>query len=272
MIMRSFLDAIREGRLIELPDNDKEKALEYLALILEAVPDIGKSTAIVERIREREDSANTGIGMGIACPHVTVEHDGDLLCAVGWTPKGIDYKSADGKPVHLVIMYYIPESQRTAYLKEISGLAKALKATGGIKAIAEAKELTAVRLQLLDWVNLAIDSAIPDAKARMIKLDVKQAELIAQLKTLPAADLAAKFSIIPFSIVFFDGTKKLILAQNQELVKSLEKNTMSADILLKEESFDIENYKIAVRSSSDYALARKVIECVAFKGAFQEKE
>jgi PTS system nitrogen regulatory IIA component len=269
--MRSFLDAIREGRLIELPDNDKEKVLEYLALILEAVPDIGKSTAIVEQVRERENSANTGIGMGVACPHITVEHDGDLLCAVGWTPKGIDYKSLDGKPVHLVIMYYIPESQRTAYLKEISGLAKALKATGGIKAIAEAKELTEVRHQLLDWVGLAIDSAIPDAKARMIKLDVKQAELIAQLETLPQADAKAKFSIIPFSIVFFDGAKKLILSQNQELVTHLEKSTGLDDMLLKEENIDIDNYKIAVRSSSDYALSRKVIECVAFKRAAREQ-
>jgi PTS system nitrogen regulatory IIA component len=270
--MRSFLDAIREGRLIELPDNDKEKALEYLALILEAVPDIGKSTDIVEQIREREAAANTGIGMGVACPHVTVEHAGELLCAVGWTPNGIDYRSSDGKPVHLVIMYYIPESQRTAYLKEISGLAKALKATGGIKTIAEAKELTAVRHQLLDWVNLAIDSAIPDAKARMIKLDVKQAELIAQLETLPADGLKAKFSIIPFTIVFFDGVKKLILAQDRELVESLEKNTMPADVILKEENFVVENYRIAVRSSADYALARKVIECVAFAGAVREKE
>ncbi|MCX6557437.1 MAG: PTS sugar transporter subunit IIA [Candidatus Aminicenantes bacterium] len=270
--MRSFLNAIQEGRLIELPDNDKEKALEYLALILEAVPDIGKSTAIVEKVREREDSANTGIGMGVACPHVTVEQDGDLLCAVGWTPKGIDYKSSDGKPVHLVIMYYIPESQRAVYLKEISGLAKALKATGGIKVIAEAKELTAVRHRLLDWVNLTIDSAIPDAKARMIKLDAKQAELIAQLRTLPAADGQGKYSIIPFTVVSGVGAKKIILSQNQELVERLEKSTMFADMLLKEESFEIENYKIAVRFSSDYALARKIVECVAFKDVSQEKE
>jgi mannitol/fructose-specific phosphotransferase system IIA component (Ntr-type) len=270
--MRSFLDAIREGRLIELPDNDKEKALEYLALILEAVPDIGKSTAIVEKVREREASANTGIGMGVACPHITVAQDGDLLCAVGWTPEGIDYQSADGKPVHLVIMYYIPESQRAAYLKEISGLAKALKATGGIQAIAEAKELTTVRHQLLDWVNLAIDSAIPDAKARMIKLDAKQAELIAQLRTMPEGGEKEKYSIIPFTIVTFAGTKKLVLSQNRELVEKLEKNAMFSDMLMKEENFGIENYKIAVRFSSDYALDRKVIECVAFKGNSQEKE
>jgi len=55
-------------------------------------------------------------------------------------------------------------------------------------------------------------------------------------------------------------------------VETLEKNAVFADMLLKEESFGIENYRIAVRFSSDYALARKVIECVAFKGVSREEE
>ena len=38
--MKSLLDALDEGRLIELPDNHKTRALEYLAALIEAIPDI----------------------------------------------------------------------------------------------------------------------------------------------------------------------------------------------------------------------------------------
>ena len=39
--MKSLLTALQEGRLIELPDNNKNKALDYLATLIEAIPDIG---------------------------------------------------------------------------------------------------------------------------------------------------------------------------------------------------------------------------------------
>jgi len=121
--MRSLLDALQEGRLIELPTSDKHKALELLAVLIEAVPGIAKMD-IVKGVLEREEQANTALGKGIACPHVRVRQDGELLCAVGWSRQGIDYGAPDGQPVHLVIMYYVPDSERNTYLKEVSGLAK----------------------------------------------------------------------------------------------------------------------------------------------------
>jgi hypothetical protein len=37
--MKSLLEALQEGRLIELPVNEKEKVFELLALLIEAIPD-----------------------------------------------------------------------------------------------------------------------------------------------------------------------------------------------------------------------------------------
>jgi hypothetical protein len=39
--MRSLLDALQEGRLVELPESSKADALEFLAILIEAIPDIG---------------------------------------------------------------------------------------------------------------------------------------------------------------------------------------------------------------------------------------
>src|ERR1700690_567470 len=99
--MKNLLTALQEGRLIELPSNDKVKSLEYLALIIEAIPDIGTGSDIVKDVMEREALANTGIGLGIACPHARSKNGGGLLCAVGWSPQGIDYGATDGKMVHI---------------------------------------------------------------------------------------------------------------------------------------------------------------------------
>ena len=67
--MKSVLNALQEGRLIELPDDDKNSALEYLAALIEAVPDIGVEGGSTESVLAREQAHNTGIGKGWACPH-----------------------------------------------------------------------------------------------------------------------------------------------------------------------------------------------------------
>ena len=124
--MKSLLTALQEGRLIELPDNNKNKALEYLATLIEAIPDIGFGGGITESVLAREQAHNTGIGKGWACPHARSPRDGELVCSVGWAPTGIDYGSPDGEPVHLLVMYFVPDAQKNAYLKEVSSLAKAI--------------------------------------------------------------------------------------------------------------------------------------------------
>ncbi len=51
--METLLDALQEGRLIELPDNDKDHALQFLAHILEAIPSVPSGTDIVGLVMER---------------------------------------------------------------------------------------------------------------------------------------------------------------------------------------------------------------------------
>ena len=38
--MNTLLEALQEGRLIELPENDKGHALQFLAHIIEAIPSV----------------------------------------------------------------------------------------------------------------------------------------------------------------------------------------------------------------------------------------
>ena len=145
--MRSILTALQDGRLFELPDVDKARALEFLARILDANPNIEVGTDAIEEIQRREQEYNTGIGLGVGVPHVRAKREeGELFCAIGWSQKGIEYGAPDGGLVRMVFMYYIPGAQKNVYLKEISSLVKAITKTGGIEPIAQADDLNVVRM------------------------------------------------------------------------------------------------------------------------------
>jgi PTS system nitrogen regulatory IIA component len=264
--MKSLLDALKEGRLVELPEgSSKEDALEFLAHIIEAVPDIGTSIDLKESVMEREAQANTGIGRGVACPHCRVQGPGELLCAVGWSPEGIEYGAPDGKHVHLVIMYYVPDPQRNAYLKEISGLAKAVSAGDSIETISKLSDIHDVRDKLLDWVSLAISEALPESKARMIKLDAKQAAAAAAMAsaTAPAKDLAG-LRILPFRLVAWPGSA-IVLCADPALADALEKTEGLSERLSAGGEIDTPGWRIVVMSETPFARDRKEFEAVALR-------
>ncbi len=260
--MKSLLEALKEGRLVELPESDKESALELLAHLIEAVPDIGTKVDLMKGVMEREAQSNTAMGRGLACPHCRVAADGELLCAVGWSPTGLDYGAPDGKRVHVVVMYYVPDSERNTYLKEISGLAKAVQASDTIETIAAMPDIQSVRDKLLDWVSLAISETMPDAKARMIKLEARQAA--ASAEPAAAGSLAADARIIPFRLVAWkEGA--LVLCRDPDLCAALEGFGEFAAKLGGAKEFDAAGYRIAVLSETLFSRDRKEYDAVAIQ-------
>lgn len=259
--MRSILTALQEGRLFELPSTKKDDALEFLARVLDANPDIGVGTDAIEEVKKRENEYNTGIGMGVGVPHVrTRRAEGDLFSAIGWSQPGVDYGASDGKPVHLVVMYYIPDAQKKIYLKEVSSLVKAIQSTGGIEPIAHAENLTEVRNRLLDWVS-TVGEAGPSAVARMIKLEVKQAQVpVAPPPSLPAPGRYTH--VLPFSVVV-SGPNALVLSSDGDFLNALEKDPGLVPLLTEGRPFNVAGRQVFLTSSTRYAAGRVVHQCVA---------
>jgi PTS system nitrogen regulatory IIA component len=261
--MKSLLDALQEGRLIELPAIEKGKVLNLLATLIEAIPDFRSGFDFAGVVAARENAANTGIGLGWACPHGLVSGEGDLFCAIGWSPTGIDYSAPDGKPVRIVVMHYIPDSQKNVYLREISGLAKAIKGNPALGELSNLTELGEVRHRLIDLLTAAVDSALPDVKARMIQLEAKQA-VSALAQTLPA-DVLASLNLIPLTIVVVPGAKPIVLAQDREIVSQIEAGPEVAAPLAARIPFDKSGYRIITRSVSSFLPDRLLYDCIAVK-------
>jgi len=260
--MKSLLEALEKGRLIELPENDKGKALELLAHLIEAIPDIGTKSDLLANVLDREKQSNTAIGHGVACPHCRSATEGELLCAVGWSPDGIDYGAQDGSKVHLVVMYYVPDSERNSYLKEISALAKAIKADDSIESISTMSDVHIARSKLLDWVGLAISESLPDSKARMIKLEAKQALVQGAQASTPPTILASGARFIPFKLVIWqDGL--VALSGDPGLTETLEGMPDLRSRVAAAREFDIPQYRIAVLAESTFAANRKEYEAIA---------
>ncbi len=260
--MKSLLDALQEGRLIELPESDKAKSLLLLGTLIEAIPDFRTGLDFNGAVMNREAAANTGIGLGWACPHGRVTGEGDLLCAIGWSPTGIDYGGPDGKPVRIVVMHYIPDSQKNVYLREISGLAKAIKANPALGEISSAGGLGEVRHRLIDLLTAAVDNARPDAKARMIQLEAKQA-VSALAETLPT-DLAS-LSLIAMSVLVVPGSRTIVLSQDKEVIAQLETGPDLAGHLASKLPFDVSGYRMITRSVSMFQPDRLLYDCIAVK-------
>ncbi len=267
--MRSILTALQEGRLFELPDNQKPRSLTFLARILDANPDIEVGTDAIEEIQRREQECNTGIGLGVAVPHFRARREeGELYCAIGWSAQGIDYGAQDGQQVHLVFMYYIPGAQKNVYLKEISSLVKAVRKSGGMGAISHAPDLNTVRNLLLDWVALVAGESGPEAVARMIRLDLKQG----QAPVAPAAPVPTPVPVPPateaaqattFCVLVGPAAAPIVLTHEDTLTQALEKQTDLATALSSGGPFSCGARQIFVTGTVRYLGQRTLYYCVA---------
>jgi mannitol/fructose-specific phosphotransferase system IIA component (Ntr-type) len=257
--MDSILDALQEGRLFELPENDKAHALQFLAHIVEAFPETPAGSDVVGLVMSREAAASTGIGKGWACPHARVHYDEDLMCVLGWSPGGIEYGSPDGKPVKLVVMYLVPENQRNHYLREISMLAKALESYPRLEKLSEARDLDDVRNYLLDLIEATKGAVGPDARAKLIRLQTKVA-----LEEFPFQDFS-NLVVEPVLLVAGAGMKPVVLAQNAALTQWLEAET---DVIPKLEAdgvYQNAGWRIIRRTTVHYQGGKIAYDCLGIR-------
>lgn len=257
--MDTILDALQEGRLFELPENEKTDSLQFLAHIIEAFPEVPAGTDIVGLVMTREQATNTALGYGWACPHARVPFEEDLMCVIGWSPSGIDYGSKDEKLVRLVIMYLVPANQLNHYLREISILAKALQAYPDTHKLETAKDLNDVRNYILDLIAATKESIGPDARARMIRL-----HSVPSFETFNVSDFS-NLIIEPVTLISGPNIGIIALAQNAALVENLESSQNIVERLESDGYFQNGGWRVIRRSISNFPGGKVTFDCLAIK-------
>jgi len=117
-----------------------------------------------------------------------------------------------------------------------------------------------LRGKLLDWMELATDKAIPDFKARMIKLEEKQlvASAVEAVKT-------TKLTVVPFSVLVTDSAKCMVLTKDIELMEKFEGANDFAPMFNNGHDFEYAGHHISVVSEAAFPKDRFLYECVAIK-------
>ncbi len=118
---------IDPGRIVDLQASTKEEALRELVEVMASSPNVTDSTALLEKILEREKLISTGVGIGVALPHVKIPSVRDFVLAIGRSQRGLDFQSLDDKPVHIVVMIGANDSQSGEFLKLMAKIVLRLK-------------------------------------------------------------------------------------------------------------------------------------------------
>jgi PTS system nitrogen regulatory IIA component len=121
-------DIISEKRIVFLDSVTKQETLEELIELISQAPQVASRYDLRDEIFRREELMSTGIGMGIAIPHVRIHSVNDLVGAIGICEKGIpDYQSLDNEPIRIVIMLAAGFDQHAKYLKALAHISARLK-------------------------------------------------------------------------------------------------------------------------------------------------
>ncbi|MDX1971128.1 MAG: PTS sugar transporter subunit IIA [Candidatus Sumerlaeia bacterium] len=114
-------------RVAFLETDQKDSALKELVSLLAKSPHVKDPVELLAKIYEREKTLSTGVGQGLALPHVKIGSIEDFVLSVGISRKGIEFDSLDGKPAHILVMIGCHESQAGQYMQMLSKLVRSLK-------------------------------------------------------------------------------------------------------------------------------------------------
>jgi len=122
-----LLDFLHEEYILTpLRARDKKEVLEELGAFMHRVHAIREvsQSQLIDLLLERENKMSTGLGEGIAVPHAIIEGGPQVRGVIGISKQGIDFKSLDKKPVHIIIVVATPQEHYDQHLKVLAGIAR----------------------------------------------------------------------------------------------------------------------------------------------------
>ena len=125
-----FADFVCFDALIpELEATERDGAIAELISALDKARRLGKGNCsqIIKATIKRENEASTGMGRGVAVPHIKHEAVKDVVAALGQSSVGIDFSALDKQPVYTVILLISPLENPDQHLQAMEHVFKYLQ-------------------------------------------------------------------------------------------------------------------------------------------------
>jgi len=118
-----------EAVIPELQATDRDGVITELVTALDKAGRLGKGNCkkIIKEVIKRENEASTGIGKGVAVPHVKHSAVKDVVGAIGQSSTGIDFSALDKQPVYSVILLISPVDNPDRHLQAMENIFKHLQ-------------------------------------------------------------------------------------------------------------------------------------------------
>jgi CBS domain-containing protein len=154
---------IMERRVnIDLRARTKEEAVQELLEMIKAEGVKLEYDTVLQSVWEREEIENTAYGRGFAFPHARTDAVQEMYILIGVSKQGLQDKTPDGVPVHVVCLLLTPSTIAKLYLQTLSGLAAFARMKGTLDKLLS---ITNKR----DLIKLVSDANVTVDKELMVK-------------------------------------------------------------------------------------------------------
>jgi mannitol/fructose-specific phosphotransferase system IIA component (Ntr-type) len=114
----------------ELRARNRDDAIAELVSALDKAGKLGKGhrEEIIKAVIKREREASTGMGKGVAVPHV--KHGAvkdDIAAAIGQSSAGIDFSALDKRPVYTIMLLISPVDNPDKHLQAMENIFRHLQ-------------------------------------------------------------------------------------------------------------------------------------------------
>lgn len=99
-----------EAVVLDLLSTDRDHSILELVRILEERGHVASEhrDEVLLALLKREKTESTGIGQGVAIPHIKTDFVDQMRGAIGISKEGLDFGSPDGKKAHLIFLFLAP--------------------------------------------------------------------------------------------------------------------------------------------------------------------
>jgi len=132
-----------DGIIASLTATSKKHALQELATIAAERTDLD-AREIFNTLLQRERLGSTGLGRGIAIPHVKLADLKGIVCLFARLEQPIEYESHDGEPVDLVFLLLAPEHASGDHLKALASISRVVREPSILDALRNAPDVAAM--------------------------------------------------------------------------------------------------------------------------------
>lgn len=102
----------------------KVQVLKELVKLAAKSGNVRDPEQILQEILSREEIRSTGIGNGVAVPHVESDSVEGVVVALGISQKGIDFDAPDERPVRVYVLIVAQRGQDSDYMSLLGRVAR----------------------------------------------------------------------------------------------------------------------------------------------------